>query len=204
MPAEPPTAGSLNAIARASTSAWRNAAGVEISGASAPSRTATLMRTVAISARLLGTSRPACSSESIAGFPLITTSAVSPASSRCASAPTVPKLSSTSFAVVLVKSQASAVTTSCIERAHMILSFATSPPLPHNHGDAIDYRRTRRGVQLGETEGPDPRQRPHRGAGGVQPDHGADGGGRGLQGNLPLWRHARLGEMRHRGEPDAA
>src|SRR5215510_5533673 len=194
MPAEPPTAGSLNAIARASTSAWRNAAGVEISGASAPSRTATLMRTVAISARLLGTSRPACSSESIAGFPLITTSAVSPASSRCASAPTVPKLSSTSFPVVLVKSQASAVTTSCIERAHMILSFATSPPLPHNRGPA-DYRRTRTGVQLGETEGLDPRQRPHRGAGGVQSDHGADGAGRWLQGDLPLRRHARLGQM---------
>ena len=38
----------------------------------------------------------------------------------------------------------------------------------------------------------------------LQPDHGAAGAGGRLQGDLSLRRDARLGEERHRGQPDAA
>jgi hypothetical protein len=62
------------------------------------------MWTVAMFFRLPVARKPAVSRPSTAGIELITTSAVSPASSRFCSAPTVPKLNSTSWPVSLVKS----------------------------------------------------------------------------------------------------
>ena len=59
-----------------------------------PSRTAMPTLVVAKAVRLPGTSAPAFSSLSMAGAPMISTSVVSPPSSRFCNAPTVPKLRS--------------------------------------------------------------------------------------------------------------
>ena len=60
------------------------------------------------------------------------------------------------------------------------------------------------GVWFGNAQGPHSRQRAHRRAGRLQPDHGAVGPGGRVQGDLSLGRDARLGEERHRGESDVA
>ena len=60
------------------------------------------------------------------------------------------------------------------------------------------------GVWLGNAQGPHSRQRARGRAARAQPDDGAHGRGGRLQGGLSLGRVARLGQMRHRGQSDAA
>ncbi len=134
MPAEPPTAGSLSAIARAAVSVAAKACGVAMSGAAAPARIAIPIGARPMSARLAATILPFAPSASIAGVARIRTSAVSPAARRACSAPIGSNTMSAAAPPARAKSSASARTATCIERAQNTLSIrSVSKPIDQTY-----------------------------------------------------------------------
>jgi hypothetical protein len=105
--------GSAWVIARACSSVARNASGEEISGFGASARTTTAIPTRARRLRLPGRILPAASSAPISGTGRRTTSAFSPASSRCWIAPTTAKVKATERLVAFSNSGANSFNVSC-------------------------------------------------------------------------------------------
>src|SRR5579871_161605 len=123
MPAEPPTAGSLNAMARAVVSASLKASGVAMSGAGAPSRTAMPIGARAMAAWLLDTTAPDLASASITAAVRISTSAVSPAASRACSAPIGSNTISGAAPQPSANCRDRIATAACMERAQNTFSI---------------------------------------------------------------------------------